>query len=47
MGKRHPWLPPEIEALRKLYPDHSANFVPNVLGRDAGSIYPQSVAAWP
>ncbi|MFZ7337974.1 hypothetical protein ACLS0R_17230 [Comamonas jiangduensis] len=40
MSKRHPWLPPEIEALRKLYPDHSANFVPHVLGRDAGSIYP-------
>ncbi|MFZ7311445.1 hypothetical protein [Comamonas jiangduensis] len=38
---------PEIEALRKLYPDHTANFLPNVLGRDTDSIYPQSVGAWP
>jgi hypothetical protein len=44
MSKRHRWLPPEIEALRKLYPDHTAKCVPNVLGRDAGSIYRKALA---
>lgn len=44
MSKRHRWLPPEIEALRKLYPDHTAKFVPNVLERHAGSIYGKAFA---
>lgn len=44
MSKRHRWLPPEIEALRKLYPEHTAKFVPNVLERHAGSIYRKALA---
>lgn len=44
MNKRNPWLPQEVEALRKLYPDHTAIFIANVLGRDAGSIYRKAFA---
>lgn len=39
MTKTHHWLPDELEVLQKLYPDHTAQFVANVLGREVGSIY--------
>ena len=44
MNKRNPWLPQEIEALRKLYPDHTAEFVANVLGRNAHSVHNKAFA---
>lgn len=39
MSKKHPWLPEEIDMLRTLYPNHTAKFAANVLGREAGCIY--------
>lgn len=39
MRKKKPWFPDEIEVLRQLYPNHTAQFVANVLGRDVGSVY--------
>ena len=44
MSKRHPWLPPEIEALRKLYPDHSANFVPMCLDETPAAFIRKALA---
>ncbi|MDP1686852.1 HNH endonuclease [Hydrogenophaga sp.] len=37
--KRQLWTPDEIEALRRLYPDHTADVVGKVLGRKAGSVH--------
>lgn len=39
MSKRKPWSPDEVEALRQLYPHHTARFVANVMGRDVSSVY--------
>lgn len=39
MTKKHTWLSEEIDMLRTLYPNHTAKFVANVLGREVGSIY--------
>ena len=36
---RKAWLPADIEMLRELYPDHSAKFVANVLGRSVSSVH--------
>ena len=44
MSKKQPWLPQELEALRKLYPDHTAKFVANVLGRNAHSVHNKAFA---
>lgn len=39
MSNRRAWLPAELDALRELYPNHTAQFVANVLGRKARGIY--------
>lgn len=39
MSKKHPWFLADIEMLRELYPDHTAAFVANVLGRSVRSVY--------
>ena len=37
--KRQLWTPDDIDALRRLYPDHTADVVGKVLGRKAGSVH--------
>lgn len=37
--KRQFWTTDEIEALRRLYPDHTADVVGKLLGRKAGSVH--------
>lgn len=37
--KRRPWTPEQVDALRRLYPDHSAEVVGKVLGRAPGSVH--------
>lgn len=44
MSKKQPWLPQEIEVLRKLYPNHTAKFVANVLGRSERSVHNKAFA---
>lgn len=39
MTSKQQWLPAELETLKDLYPNHTAKFVANVLGREVGSIY--------
>lgn len=36
---RKPWTPDEIDALRRLYPDHTAEVVGKVIGRLPGSVH--------
>jgi len=37
--QKRPWLPAELKTLRELYPNHTAQFVANVLGRKTGQVY--------
>lgn len=43
MQRRH-WTSDEIDALRRLYPDHTADVVAKVLGRKPGSVHQKAVA---
>lgn len=39
MKKRRPWFPAELEYMRELYPNHTAKFIANVLGRSIRSVH--------
>lgn len=41
---RKAWFPADIEILRELYPDHTAKFVANVLGRNVRSVHNKAFA---
>ena len=37
--QKRPWLPAELDTLRELYPNHTAQFIANVLNRIVGGVY--------
>jgi hypothetical protein len=41
---RKPWTPEQIDALRRLYPDYSADVVGRVIGRAMGSVHSKANA---
>jgi hypothetical protein len=44
MTQRQPWTPEQIDALRRLYPEHTAEVVGRVIGRAISSVHNKAAA---